>query len=73
MQNFVVLTATCFLLAHAFAGIYFKEITLKGGSTISWDEAPINFLLIVCIEIGVSLFVFWAFLINKDIEDAGPE
>jgi hypothetical protein len=73
VENFVVLVATCFLLAHAFAGIYFQEISLKGGSTMSWEKSPISFLLIVFIEISVSLFFFWAFLIKKDVKSDNPE
>ena len=66
INKIVSLLAAIALMAHAFAGLYFEEIILKGGSSISWDASPINFLLIVSIEILVSIYVVWVFLIKSD-------
>jgi hypothetical protein len=39
---------------------------LKGGETIGFDAEPLSFLAIVAIEIAVSIYVVWAFLIARD-------
>lgn len=71
LNKIVSLLAALVLIAHAVVGLYFQEIYFKGGSSISWDTSPINFLLIVGIEITVSIYVVWVFLIKSD-EDENP-
>ncbi len=39
---------------------------LKGGETIEFDAEPLSFLAVVAIEIAVSIYVVWAFLIARD-------
>lgn len=67
MQNIVVLVGTLFLLCHALYSIYTGSLSLKGGSDILFAARPVAFSLIAFIEIAVSIYVFWAFLIKKPV------
>ncbi|WP_417657146.1 hypothetical protein [Pseudidiomarina aestuarii] len=65
-KKWVSLIASLVLMGHAFLGIISGELMLKGGETISFDVEPLSFLAIVAIEITVTLYVIWAFLIKKE-------
>mgnify|MGYP003650632972 CR=1 FL=1 len=68
-SNLVVILATIVLLVHALLGLVNGEIGLKGGTTLTWNAEPLSYLAIIAIEICVSAFVFWAYLIKKEPEE----
>lgn len=53
---------------HATLGLISGEITLRGGSEIALKSDPVSFIIIIiiAIEIVASLYIFWAFFIDKE-------
>ncbi|MDM7861650.1 hypothetical protein QTP81_13700 [Alteromonas sp. ASW11-36] len=67
--KYVTIVGAGALLAHAGLGIYNSKITLKGGTTLTFADDTVSFILLVLIEIVVSAYVFWAFVIKEGKEE----
>ncbi|NQY19683.1 hypothetical protein [Alteromonas sp.] len=65
-KKWVSLIASIVLVGHATLGLINGELMLKGGETIEFDAEPLSFLAVVAIEIAVSIYVVWTFLIARD-------
>jgi hypothetical protein len=65
-HKLVSILAAIALCVHAFLGIYNGELMLKGGSDISLSSNPVSFVGIIIIEIAVSIYVIWAFVIKEE-------
>ncbi|MCH1918771.1 hypothetical protein L9G15_04925 [Shewanella sp. A3A] len=62
-KKWVSLIASVVLIGHAILGLIRGEILLEGGSTIEFQVEPIAFIALVSLEIAISTYVVWAFLI----------
>lgn len=58
---------------HATLGVISGETSLRGGAEISLKSDPLSFIIIIAIEIVASLYIFWAFFIDKEKDNDAEE
>lgn len=73
VHKVVSILAAAVLTCHAIIGLISGSLKLKGGSVITFSNEPISFLGIVTIEVAVSLYVVWAFIICPEVKPEEEE